>query len=57
MTAWIAAATVNQLVMATKGQLEPRMVASAGGCSVRQDEAATRQASRGWNGKHFFGCV
>ena len=56
MTAWSAAATVNQLVMATKGQLEPRMVASAGGCSVRQDEAATRQASSGWNGKHF-GCV
>ena len=53
MTAWSAAATVNQLVMATKGQLEPRMVASAGGCSVRQDEAAIRQASSGWNGKHF----
>ena len=53
MTAWSAAATVNQLVMATKGQLEPRMVASAGGCSVRQDEAAIRQASSGWNGKHL----
>ena len=47
MTAWRTAATVNQLVTATRGQLEPRVVARAGGCKARQDVAATTLASRG----------
>ena len=48
MTAWSTAVTVNQLVTATIGQLGPRVLAMAGGCSARQDDAATTLASRGW---------
>ena len=47
MTAWSTAAMVNQLVTATTGQAEPRVVARAGGCKARQDVAATTLASRG----------
>ena len=51
MTAWSTAVTVNQLVTATSGQLGPRVVAMAGGCNARQDDAATTLASRGcWKG-------
>ena len=47
MTAWSTAAMVNQLVTATTGQVEPRVVARAGGCKARQDVAATTLASSG----------
>ena len=47
MTAWSTAAMVNQLVTATTGQVEPKVVARAGGCKARQDVAATTLASRG----------
>ena len=57
MTAWITAATVNQLVTATRGQLGPRVVARAGGCKARQDVAATTLASRGCQNRISSKCT
>ena len=47
MTAWSTAATVNQLVTATSGQLGPKVETKAGGCKARQEADATALASKG----------